>query len=474
MNRKNDLGDIIDKLNIEQLRELVRTYVADDERARRALVSRFGRHDPKDAARELREATTSIKRSHERGGFIEWRDALDFEHEYLDALDLIFKPFVTPERIEELIELNRVGLIQLQRIRIDDSDGFFTAALGFYADQWGFIYDHGSEGQRRALFDALRAFTQKNPGRDRGDVYWFERGEAAAFLRGRFADSPAYADDLIAWADENIRQLPVDLASGGIDLNEYSRSTWQLTRLQAMRAAGCSRAEMFEYAHGLLDTPEILQLFVDDSVGRGDLHEAADLLAAHLSVRPWPGNPGRNSVLSMADQLIDIYEKLGEREKLVSLLRGLLTGKETGSAVRASWYERLRELLGEGAWRQEREGLLDAMDGQVALQCLAAEGELEELYRRGLQMPPWELMRFEKNLAGLHPEYYLERYRERVYGELARAGGREAYRRAVGTLQHMLTLEGGRVLVEKIAADLRERYPRRRAMLEELDKLHLG
>lgn len=50
---------------------------------------------------------------------------------------------------------------------------------------------------------------------------------------------------------------------------------------------------------------------------------------------------------------------------------------------------------------------------------------------------------------------------------------RSVYSDAVWRMRLMLSIPGGKAVVTRIVAELREAYPRRRALMEELDRLGL-
>ncbi len=164
------------RVSADDLRAFVLDALRYDEARERELRATFGTRDVRQAKRgELQKATTALMRRYERDGFIDWRGALEFGREYGVVVEAVMRPLRSSEDVDALVELAVPRLVQLQRICIDDSDGFFSDALADVVGHLDQAFELGSREQRQQLFKALNAFTKVNPGKDRGDMYWLSR-----------------------------------------------------------------------------------------------------------------------------------------------------------------------------------------------------------------------------------------------------------------------------------------------------------
>ena len=111
------------------------------------------------------------------------------------------RPFYSSKDAAALIDLAVPRLVQLQRICIDDSDGFFSDALDDVVAHLDRAFALGDSTQRRRLFETLSAFAEDNPGKDRGDVYWFEQEAVEEFVVDRFSQDPEFAPRMVGLAD---------------------------------------------------------------------------------------------------------------------------------------------------------------------------------------------------------------------------------------------------------------------------------
>ncbi|MBQ9059198.1 MAG: hypothetical protein IJ125_08460 [Atopobiaceae bacterium] len=104
----------------------------------------------------------------------------------------------------KLSGVNRSSLVQLQRICIDDSDGFFSDALNDVITHLNLAFELGDSTQRRRLLEVLNDFAEENPGKDRGNIYWFEQDIIDEFLAERFSQDAKFAPSMIELANERL------------------------------------------------------------------------------------------------------------------------------------------------------------------------------------------------------------------------------------------------------------------------------
>ena len=99
------IEDIVMRTNADDLRAFVVEAARHDEALERELRATFGIADVKQAKRELQKVTTTLVRRYERGGFIDWHEALEFGHEYAIAVESIMRPFYSSRDVAALVDL---------------------------------------------------------------------------------------------------------------------------------------------------------------------------------------------------------------------------------------------------------------------------------------------------------------------------------------------------------------------------------
>ena len=465
--------DIVMRISADDLRAFIVEAARYDEALERELRATFGSADVKQAKRDLQKITTALMRRYERGGFIDWHGAMEFAHEYSVAVESVMRPFYSSKDAGALVDLAVPRLVQLQRICIDDSDGFFSDALDDVVVHLDRAFALGNHEQRQRLFKTLNSFAEDNPGKDRGDIYWFEQEAVEEFLADRFSQDAEFASCMVELADERLSALPPELESG-YDRHRHEHAQWAGTRLKAMAALGDGPDALHAYARsrGLLECADAIRLIADAYAAAGSPHEALSLLRENLDAQ----EPYRSARLEIrpprvVDRLIEIANEACTEAELAELYASLLL-KESGSKIRnddlAHWYDKLHRLTDDSEWNDVRERLLAEAPYTTTNALLAHEGSLEELYGRIMANDGADLMRFEALLSDAHPEPYISRYIKDAVSRMSYANDRRAYRGVAANLAHAAGLPGGRDPAQEAASSIRDEYPRRRALIDEL------
>lgn len=463
--RVESLDEIAGRLDAETLRAFVLDELGRDDKMACRFRMRFGKRDGKTSVAEFKKAITQLKSAYSRRGFIEWNEALDFEMEMRDLVESAMMPCFEREAYGEVIDLVFALLVKLQTIYIDDSHGFFAEMM---SEVRGCL----SEVRRLAppevvadMAERLASFVRKNPGRDEGDIYWFERETVEEVLREEFASDERFCELIMKLADERIAAIEEDALQ--LSYGAYSlrlAADWVVARLQAMAAAGMAAAERERYAEEWMEFAPVRQVFVDEALEVGDVPRAIRLLEEGAGEGPCP------------DQLLELYEQAGDVDALRRGLRRNLLGYNSYDVEGArALYRRFLGLYGEEEREAARDELLTSLErSRVRQACLAEAGMLEELRDSIDQEQYGKLdvaLSFANELAAIYPAWLLGLYADDVREAASRASSRKAYRAVVERMRGMTALEGGEEAMHTLADELRALYPRRPAFQEELAKL---
>lgn len=467
------IEDIVARVEVDDLRSFVINAARKDAQIDRALRATFGAADAREAKRELQKATSSIKQHYEYRGFIDWDASMGFENEYLEAIESIMRPFFSSKDVDGLIELVVPRLVQLQRISIDDSNGFFSNAVAGVTRQLDSAFELGDGRQRQRLFEALASFIEKNPGNDRGNIYWFEKDAVEGFLADRFARDAQFAPQMIELADKRLASL-APTAQGDFDPYRHDRQQWASARLTAMAALGEAPGTLREYAekHDTLSNADMVRLVADAHLAAGSPQDAMSVLADHLdAAEPYRARRETERPPRLVDTLIEITaEHCSERDLAMLYVTLLLSRpiRSTPDEDLRKWYDELRRLTAEDRWAGVRAQLLEDLPYERGNTLLAHEGSYEELYARIMEHGGRDLMRFESALAEQHPEPFVDHYIGYALSLMDRASDRRMYKDVARELKHAASLPGGKALAIAAADEIREKYPRRPALHEEL------
>ena len=434
----------------------------------------------------LLQDLTRIVLRYEYGGFIDYENSLAFELEVCHTLMEAVDPLLRTDTLLVAFDVTTTFLLFLESIQIDDSNGFFTSATESVVRCWARIFDVSKDAPdglsvREAMFSWLSSFIDENPVEDRADVYWFLADAATDFLMDQFTHDPAFSDRLLASIDDAIAQEPLmGKTIQGTEFINHKLKQLVLLRLNIMEARNESIAERFAFAEPYLSIPEIRMIFVNAAKERGDYLEAIRLLEEGKA--SMNTDESRN-LLAFTAELAELYEKTDQiipaRQEITTLVEN---GRSYGIDA-VYWYEKLKQLTPADEWPEIRDGLYASMnDTEYYHACLAVEGLYSELMdsieatRKGINSswyypdPIWEIKRYKDELFPRFPERLLRLYRKSIEARLVNTGKRDTYRSAVALLNDMAEIEGGVLEARKLAAFLRQSYPRRRALMDELQK----
>lgn len=149
---------------------------------------------------------------------------------------------------------------------------------------------------------------------------------------------------------------------------------------------------------------------------------------------------------------------------------------EDGETV-YDYYSLLRETVGEKAWPQYIEAFAHRLrkgsswfSDSYADLCIKEKWWDKLLDYVAEQHDARYIKAYEKYLKAAYRDRLIELYRDCVYQRLEKGVGRNIYQEICSYLRHMKKL-GRKDVVSETIADLRSKYPRRPALLDELDNV---
>ncbi len=296
------------------------------------------------------------------------------------------------------------------------------------------------------------------------------------------AQAPVF-DGWAPWRYDLLREMAI-LADSGNEMEFYDA----LAHLSDRRWEAFEDAPRYDeqdrliryyvirHAHGLregraylkrnLAVDEFRLILVQEYMDKGDYAEAERLCRERIETedpeKPW-SRPSRWQYL-----LYEIYQNWGQREKQVQQARKLaLMGDR-------DFYQTTKELLTEdGRWTEEYPGFLAELKedrpAREYMEILARENEADLLM---------EQVRYYQDEVFLYGALLAPRYGKEVYSLCAcvirevskRLQNRKDYKR-VCELLRMLADFGGTAEAKALIGELRQAYPRRPALRDEMEKV---
>ena len=464
-----ETSGLIDSVSAEECKAFLRGVLAADSKWAREFANRFGELDANRAFRDLEADLDDIVDEHSPYGYVGWNESISCEFDICEAISRAIDPFMEAERYGDVMDLSFHALSLIRGIEVDDSNGFYDSTAATCMSYWGKVADSGPEGELLVAQRVVRFCLEEEEQGDseREEILTYQVDDAEEFAVERFADDAAAADLMIALAKERMG-APAEQGSDFPEYRERRRAYWMVVCLRAMKASGASLDELVEFAGQLLGRYDVAELLAGYAEEAGDYRRAVELLESARAAAGEAGRPADAGRIS--ELLLPLYEGLCDVGAQESCLRDLVA--YAGEGAVGAYYLKLKGLMGERRWREERGRLLDsARSAMCRCVCLEAEGATAELWEAVQGAGMHELTRFEAALAGDYAEQIAELYRTALMDDLARARSRDGYRRALQTLGRIRRLPGGEERAAEAAREIESLYPKRSALLDELGKV---
>lgn len=212
-----------------------------------------------------------------------------------------------------------------------------------------------------------------------------------------------------------------------------------------------------------LHIPEIRTLAVEQALSSEQFAVAEKLCLEALKNDKTYGEPSE-----WAYYLERIYRQIGDKEKRIKIVRQILKKGDR------SFYPKLKELYeSDGVWQQKRESVLEELSKEYMSHKYAAllseEGELARLLEV-IQASHYLIEHFGKQLAREFPAETFEIYEKYILKEAADATDRRKYKGVCKLIKGYYD-SGAKVEAQGMIRLLAEKYPRRAALLDELEAL---
>lgn len=472
----------------------VRTFLLDemqrDERMAMRFVARFGKQDLAVRKKSLRSELAAVRKEHARGGFIDYRDFWGFEVEYHDVLESYLEPSAQRGDADALFALLDVAIMHFRGVHIDDSNGFVTGTLNMLSAYYERAFSATPADCVPARIRDICKLADKIEGAQReGDFDDLIAPELRFIPAQLFAGNSQFAAEIVGLADEQIaclrsraqhereelqRRWPAlaQKAPETKTTSDYEAVRWALVRMEAMESLGEGVVALREFAHSFFNDSSALVAFADACSRAGEPRAAvADLEAGTNDGRLGPGG-----IDSVRLRLLDAYAECGMDAELRELLRAMLQAEQLpfrGPSA-AELLTRYRATAPAESWPQICEELFAGMTNCYTLcDCLLAEGMPERIYQIAKAEERFDVGRYQDALLQIDVPFVLAWHKRRVLRSFEDAYDRKGYRRNTRELARLLELPGGKDAAREIADELRARYPRKVALLDELAKAGL-
>jgi len=454
----DEIQKTVEGIPTDELRSFVLSYAIEDKRFMRNLMIKYGEPDIKSEISAIKERMREAVRKGTSRGFIGWSGC----NQICDALDEISD--------EGLIRLEQgyirpaymIGLTVLLRMtdllsKADTSSG-----------AWDYTIHHALELIEKACEmandDSDKKFIFETSCKEaRNKVFdgWGEWNFILLRSVARFATE----------ANVRIMESTLDfLRERDIKGDSYySDSDDRLTRLEICKYLNDNETYTSKLYENL-DIDEVREILIINSISAHNFSEGERLCLEIIDTIEdrSKGTPYHWTRVWYA-KLYEVYLAKGDYEKQIELARKLLICEKD-----IHYYTVLKGLLAaKGDWESEYSSLLEALSAALPpysfMGILRDESETDLLMQE-LQKYPREVYTFGPFLSAKYPDKVFALYGQEIRKDAEDVSERKGYHRLCKQIIELGKL-GGKEDALKLIAELADRYCRRPAMLDELQKV---
>jgi len=253
--------------------------------------------------------------------------------------------------------------------------------------------------------------------------------------------------------------------------SEYMERHVQEIRVKILRKSGRNaEADAFEAKH--LNNPIFREQAIKKAIAANDLDKAGQIAQEGIKQdkKDKPGLVG-----DWVDWLLKIAQKRNDRQMIITHARYLF---DMANRDHKYYYKILKETVDQAEWPSFTDELIRQLSDHrrwgdpylLAWICIEEEKweTLLKVCDRGFTLGG--VLEYEKHLAKHYPEELAAIYKRKILELLDRSTGRNHYQEAARFIRRMKKI-GATAQAEQLVGEIKQKYPQRRALLEELEKV---
>ena len=365
---------------------------------------------------------------------------------------------ISPSTAPGIFETVAYTLSRLQETGLDNSYGGLWCLFDLSYEIVAKLLPCCSEKDRLRIFDWAARQLDNAP--EYGQ-YELGRGRAMQFILQNFPE-PEFLDKKLALTDKEVKKA-AQVSSG---YRQSLLSDKLKAHIFLMEQKGCSVAEQAAYMAQYRQHDSACLLLSDFYEWHQDDNSAIAVLEGTCATDIKDSSMARQC----CEKLKDLYKKTGKKEQYLQMLWKLVLELRSANIA---LYKELKCQYTPEEWKELREKILAIWSTNPYAAHFYVE---EKLYDRLLRLVQKhrrlsEIEQYENILKKAYPAELLQLYEDMAVDMAAQNIGRPAYAKIVRILGKMKKLPGGPLCVQALINQWRKQYKRRRAMMEELDKL---
>ena len=445
---KENLQDIVDSIPEAELRYYVYNLAKDNKSIENYIRINYGSSIDAEYMKNLKKDLRAIIRRYSDDGFIAWEDAFDYISDVEAFMKTNIEGLIDKNFLMEAFELTNYVLDKITNQPMDDSDGGIVAVAGDCEDYWLEIMEKADDKSKDKMF---RWFNNKLLKHQLDD---FIEDVVYEFIMKNFAEEK-YLEKKLALLDELIKENKFS----------YNYSKYIGEKLKIMQKLNYTDDQINLYKERYWNLPKVRKVVFDEYMAQEDWQKAIEILEESKKL----DEDNYMLIARYRKNLIELYKKVGDKKAYRKELTEFIFGS-CGSDL--SLIYELKEDCTLEEWLSYREKILTGeILREIKLKLLEKEGMYEELWQEIFERAElYEIDRYEKVLKKIFPERMQDLYVDYIRKNQMKVSSREQYSGLIKYLKKITLYPGGEKKAKEIAANWRDVFKRRRAMMDELNK----
>lgn len=445
---KENLQNIVDSIPEAELRDYVYSLAKDNKSIENYIRINHGSSIDAEYMKNLKKDLRAIIRRYSDDGFIAWEDVFDYISDVEAFMKTNIESMIDKNFLVEAFELTNYVLDKIINQPMDDSDGGIVAVAGDCKDYWLEIMEKADDKSKDKMF---RWFNNKLLKHQLDD---FIEDVVYEFIMKNFAEEK-YLEKKLALLDEFIKE----------DKFSYNYRKYIGEKLKIMQKLNYPAEQINLYKERYWKLPEIRKVVFDEYMAQEDWQKVIEILEESKKL----DEDNYRLMARYRKNLIELYKKVGNKKAYRKELTEFIFDS-CGSDL--SLIYELKEDCTPEEWLSYREKILAGeMLREIKLELLEKEGMYEELWQEIFECAElYEIDRYEKVLKKIFPERMLDLYVDYIRKNQMKVSNREQYSDLIKYLKKITLYPGGEKEAKEIAANWRDVFKRRRAMMDELNK----
>ncbi len=421
-------------------------------------IKKIARHNCDFTLTDIKDEIKRIISSYKNRGFIEYRYAYTCAVHVNETVQKNAEILIENEKYKDAFDYVFFSLRKFCSTEMDDSDGGTTM-----------FFDNGLEICRQILQneEAERYVFKKLIKYNASDSEWYLEDRAEDFLFDNFNKQEFYEQKM-----QYLENKIADVREKS-DPHNYALDRYLKTKIDLMRKMNVSEQEFERFRKKNWAFSEVQKYCIEEKIKNKEYQEAERLLCECLVTKSDSGV----STEYCREKLLFVYKETKNNEKYrTTLFDSVCFDFDLTDKKLVEKYKELKGLFCEDEWLSLKGEILQNIkksNEYFLPEIYLLEEMREDLLNYALSYDGLTYIKqYEKELLPEYSVQVFEKYKIELQKMAEHSyGGREAYKEIACQLRKLTRYAEGKLLVKDLIAEWRIKYPRRRAMMEELDKI---